>query len=209
MKELKDLCRLLLGFMPWLLFLFLSGHTLGSLEMSVLLCLGASLTFGFSELRSGFILQWGTLVFFAACAVFVNLLHSVWVATHMDLLANASLASIVWLTLLVGHPFALQYARKNLPRERWNDPGVLSTCRLITLVWAVLMSVSVGLSIYRRLPFPQAGDSVYFAISVCMIVSGVAFTTAFKRHKRLQHERAAAACGKGQIRFENRESGTR
>ena len=68
MRELKDAGMLLLGFLPWLLFLFFSGHSLGSLERVSWLCLAASLTFGFSELRSGFILQWGTLVLFSTRA---------------------------------------------------------------------------------------------------------------------------------------------
>lgn len=32
MRDLRDLGVLLLGFMPWLLFLLISGHTLASLE---------------------------------------------------------------------------------------------------------------------------------------------------------------------------------
>ncbi|TSA29809.1 MAG: hypothetical protein D4R65_14495 [Verrucomicrobiaceae bacterium] len=193
MRELKELGLLMVGFVPWLLFLFLAGHSLGSLELAALLCLGACVTFGFSELRAGFILQWGTLVFFASCVLLVNVLHVTWVATHMDLLANLSLASIIWLTLLAGRPFALQYARKGLPKERWNDPAIIEACRFITLVWALLMTVAVGLSIYKRTPAPQAGDAVYFAISLCLIFSGVVFTTLFKRHKRLQKEKSAGA----------------
>ena len=122
MRDLRDLCVLLLGFMPWLLFLLISGHTLASLERAVVICLAASLTFGFVELRRGYILQWGTLIFFLACLVMVNLLNVVWGATHMDLLANSALALVMWLTLAVGRPFALQYARSELPKERWDAP---------------------------------------------------------------------------------------
>jgi len=190
MRELKDLGSLLLGFAPWLLFLFLSGHSLESLERAAWISLAASLTFGFAELRGGFILQWGTLVFFACCVVLVNVFHVVWVATHMDLLANLSLASIIWITLLAGRPFALQYARKELPPERWNDPKLVKGCRFITLVWAILMSLSAGISIYRRTTAPQPAEQVYFTITICLIAGGVVFTTAFKRHKRLQREKA-------------------
>ena len=188
MRELKDTVTLLLGFLPWLLFLFLAGHSMESLERVSWLCLAASLTFGFSELRSGYILQWGTLIFFSSCVVLVGILRIVWVATHMDLLANLSLASIVWATLIADRPFALQYARKGLPLERWNDPKLIEGCRFITLVWAVLMSASVFVSVYRRTPAPQASERGYFAISLAIIASGVVFTILFKRRKRLQRE---------------------
>lgn len=189
MRELKEMGTLLLGFVPWLLFLFFAGHSLQSLEWATLLCLAASLTFGFGELRNGFILQWGTLLFFTGCVLSVNVLHNFWIATHMDLLANISLAGIIWLTLAAGRPFALQYARKNLPKERWNDPNVIGTCRFITLVWGILMLLATGVSIYRRSPVPQAPDHVYFGISLCLISAGVIFTTAYKRHKRLEREK--------------------
>ncbi|MFZ4775940.1 MAG: hypothetical protein ACOYM3_11275 [Terrimicrobiaceae bacterium] len=193
LRELKELLSLMLGFMPWLLFLFLSGHSLQSLELSILISLAACVTFGFSELRGGFILQWGSLVFFAGCVLLVNVFHNVWVATHMDLIANISLASIIWLTLITGRPFALQYARRGLPRERWNDPALLAGCRLITLVWAILMSLAVVLSVYRRSPAPQASENVYFAISLTLIFGGVVFTTAFKRYKRLHRAQNPSA----------------
>ena len=192
MRELKDTAVLLLGFLPWLLFLFFSGHSMASLERVSWLCLAASLTFGFSELRSGFILQWGTLVFFSACVLFVSLLHVPWVAMNMDLLANVALAAIIWATLLAGRPFALQYARKGLPPERWNDPKLIEACRFITLVWALLVSVSVFISIYRRSPVPQASEQGYFAISLATIAGGVIFTTLFKRRKRLQKEKSGS-----------------
>ena len=191
MRELKDTAVLLLGFFPWLLFLFFSGHSMESLERITWISLAASLTFGFSELRSGFVLQWGTLVFFAACVLMVGVFHVGWVAKQMDLLANVALASIVWATLLVGQPFALQYARKGLPPERWNDPKLIEGCRFITLVWAALLSASVCVSVYRRTSAPQVSERAYFAISLGIIAAGVIFTTLFKRRKRLQREQQA------------------
>ena len=116
----------------------------------------------------------------------MNFLHVTWVAKQMDLLANLSLASIVWATLIIGQPFALQYARKGLTQERWNDPSLIAGCRFITLVWAVLISLSVGVSAYRRTSAPQATDQIYFAISLSIIIVGVIFTTAYKRKKRLE-----------------------
>jgi carotenoid cleavage dioxygenase len=193
MRDLKDLGLLLVGFMPWLLFLFISGHSLASLERAILICLLASLTFGFGELRRGYILQWGTLVFFAACALLVNALSVTWVAMQMDLLANLTLACIIWLTILVGKPFALQYARRDLPKEQWNDKKLIEGCRFISIIWAILMSLAVGVSVIRRTSVVQAPSWVFFTISICLILAGVTFTTIFKRQKRLQREKGASA----------------
>ena len=186
LPDLKELGGLVLGFLPWLLFLFLSGHSLASLERATIISLVASLAFGFRELKQGFILAWGTLLFFAMCVIMVNLYHVMWVAMYMDLLSNSALAFVMWLTLLMGKPFVLQYARRDLPAERWNDPGMIHGCRQMTIVWASLMSVSVLLSIIRRSSLFHFPGWVYFGLSLVIIVSGLAYTTVFKRQKRLK-----------------------
>jgi carotenoid cleavage dioxygenase len=192
-RDLKDLGVLLLGFFPWILFLFLSGNTFSSLERATVVSLVASVVFGFRELKRGYILQWGTLLFFSTCVVAVNLFKVVWVATNMDLLANGALAITMWLSIFVGRPFALQYARKDLPKERWQDPKVIQGCYLITIVWASLMSLAFTVSVIRRTSLLDWPDCVYFGISLCIIISGLTFTTIYKRQKRLQRERAGAA----------------
>jgi len=190
MRDLKDLLILLLGFIPWLLFLFLAGHSMTSLERALLISLAASLVFGFRDLRHGFILQWGSLLFFLSCFILVNILKNTWVARHMDILANSFLAGLVWLTVLVGKPFALQYARKDLPREKWNDPNFIRGCRSITVVWGALMTFSVCVSVFKRISPVSPPDWVYFDITLLTMLAGVTYTTIFKRQKRLQREKA-------------------
>jgi hypothetical protein len=193
MTDLKNLGMLLLGFMSWLLFLFLSGHTLASLERAILIGLAACLIFGFGELKRGFILQWGTLIFFCLCVVFVNLLKIVWVATHMDLLANASLACIMWLGIALRKPFAFQYVQRDLPKELWDDPKVMQGCMFLTLVWSCLMTLAVLISLIHRTSVVHFPEWIYFDASLCIIVAGLAFTTLFKRQKRLQREKLKTA----------------
>ncbi|MEI7491719.1 MAG: hypothetical protein WCK92_09995 [Bacteroidota bacterium] len=187
--DLKELGGLILGFLPWLLFLFLSGNTLGSLERAIIISLAASILFGYRELKQGFILTWGTLVFFSFCAVSINLLHVMWVAMYMDLLSNSALAFVMWLTLALGKPFVLQYARKGLPEEKWNEAHFVHGCRQMTIVWASLMSLSVLLSIVKRTSLMHLPGWAWFGLSLVIIVSGLAYTTVFKRHKRLKRLR--------------------
>lgn len=188
--DLKELGLLMLGFLPWMLFLFFSGHTMLSLKIAVVISLVASVTLGFGDLKRGFILQWGTCIFFLVCLIMVVFLNNKWIAMEMDLVSNLALSAIMWFTVLIGKPFALQYARRGLPKERWNDEKFIRGCRFITVVWACLMTFAVLISILKRttwLPFPKW---VYFDITVLNIVVGLTFTTIFKRKKRLQRERA-------------------
>ncbi len=188
--DLKELGLLMLGFLPWMLFLFFSGHTMLSLKIAVVISLVASVTIGFGDLKRGFILPWGTCIFFLICLITVVFLNNKWIAMEMDLVSNLALSAIMWFTVLIGKPFALQYARRGLPKELWNDEKFIRGCRFITVVWACLMTFAVLISILKRttwLPFPIW---VYFDITILNIVVGLTFTTIFKRKKRLQRERA-------------------
>jgi hypothetical protein len=192
MRDIKDLGDLLLGFIPWLLFLLFAGHSMTSLENAIIVSLLASLIVGFGDLKRGYILAWGTSIYFCFCAVFVNLLCVAWVTNYMDLLANSVLAGTMWLTILVGKPFAMQYAKRDVPKEQWDTPKFFHACRFITLVWACLMSLSVGISVLRRSSIVDLPEWVYKDASLCIILTGFTITTLFRRKKRLQREKAEA-----------------
>ena len=173
---MKDLLSLIIGFAPWILFLLLSGHTLTSLEISIVISLLASLLFGFKELRRGFLLQWGTLFFFASCLVLVNFMKVIVIAEYMGIISNGFLALIVWVSIMLGKPFTLQYARANCPKERWHDPTLIKRCRFIALVWACLLTLATFtacIKIYKPHLLP---DYVYFDISIGIIFGGIIFT---------------------------------
>lgn len=196
LPDLKELGGLVLGFLPWLLFLFLSGNSLASLERAIIISLVACVSIGFRELRAGFILAWGTLIFFGFCAITVNLFQIVWVAREMDLLSNSALAGVMWLTLLMGKPFVLQYARRGRPKEEWNDPGLIHGCRQMTIAWASLMTLSVALSIVKRSSLFNFPGWVWFTLSLLVIISGLIYTTVFKRKKRLKRLREQSSAVK-------------
>lgn len=173
--------------MPWLLFLFLAGHTLASLKISIIVCLLASFIFGFNDLRKGFILQWGTVLFFISCLITVNILDLIIFIKNMGIISNGFLASIIWLTIFIGKPFTLQYARAELPKERWHEPAVINTCNFLAVVWALLLTSSSLIACFRILNPTLYPDWVYLNISVSFILGGSIFTLLYKKYKRSQH----------------------
>lgn len=192
-EEIKEAMKFILGFMPWLLFLFISGHSLSSLERSLVICLVVCLVFGFQDLRRGFLLQWGTLFFFLASTILINGLRMMWLAVHMGILANAYLAFIMWTTIFVGNPFTLQYARVGLPKELWYDQNIISGCRFVAIVWGFLMLLGSGVSLLKYTHHGLLPEWLYFDISVGIIIFGIAFTSIYKQTKKKQREAAGEA----------------
>ena len=190
MEELIELVKFLFGFIPWILFLFLSGNTLISLERSIIIALLASVIFGFRELRKGFILQWGTFLFFMACAITVNLFKLLFVSEYMAIISNGFFASLIWVTILIGKPFTLQYAKVELPKEQWEEPELIHSCRFIAIIWALLLTLSTLISFLRILKPDLAPSWVYFNITLGIMLGGGIFTTLYKKYKRGQRNAA-------------------
>jgi len=184
MKDAVEILKFLFGFISWIAFLFLSGTTLTSLERALIISFALSIIFGYRQLRGGFILQWGSVIFFAWCILMVNCFKNAAVAKNMGLIANGFLASLIWLTILIKKPFTLQYAREDLPKERWDDPRLVQSCRFMAVVWGVLMVFSTCVSFFKSMRPGFYPETVYSVISIGTILGGALFTQLYKKHKR-------------------------
>ena len=184
MKDIIEILKFLLGFASWIVFLFLSGNTLTSLERALVTSFIISLILGYRQLRNGFILEWGSVIFFAWCIIMVNFLQNVTIAKNMGIIANGFLASIIWMTILIGKPFTLQYARQDLPKERWNDPGLVQSCRFMAIVWGLLMMVSTFVACFKVMRPGLYPEIVYSSISIGTIMGATLFTQYYKKYKR-------------------------
>lgn len=191
LTELAEIAKFILGFLPWILFLLLPTDGWEPLRRAVAICLAASVMFAWKDLRRGFILQWATALFFLGCVVSFYGFRWIWLAEHMGIAANGFLAGVIWLTVLIGKPFTLQIARADLPRERWNDAGVIRSCRFIAVFWGILLLVPTAASVFGRL-YPQAlPQRFYFYLSLCCIAVGIVYTSYYKHTKRKQRQSLA------------------
>lgn len=187
-SELIDIAKFIVGFLPWILFMFLPTNGWDPLRRAVVICLLASVVFGFNTLRRGFILQWATIAFFLFCAISFYAFNWIWLASRMGIVANGFLDGIIWFTVLAGRPFTLQYARAELPEERWNDEGLIRSCRTIAIFWGILLLIPTAFEIFR-LSYPDALPArFYFCQSLFCIAIGICYTQIYKRIRRKQRQ---------------------
>jgi hypothetical protein len=195
--ELLDMAKFIAGFLPWILFLFLPTDGWDPLRHAVVICLAASIVFAWKALRNGFVLQWATLVFFLFSALSLYGFRWIWLAEHMGIVANGFLAGVIWFTVAIGRPFTLQYARADLPKERWHDEGLIRGCRSIAVFWGTLLLVPTAFSAFRLLDPEALPARFYFCLSLSCILFGIAYTTWYKRRKRKQREAASGPAALG------------
>jgi hypothetical protein len=90
------------------------------------------------------ILEAGSLVLFGLLAAYTWPAAPAWTVATVRLAVDGGLLAIVLVSLAIGRPFTLQYARERVPEALWASPIFFSTNRLITWVWALAFAVLVA-----------------------------------------------------------------
>ena len=172
---MKDLLKILLGFLPWILFGILAGPPLTRLEAALAVAWAATLALGLQQLRQGFFLTWGSLLFFSLIFILVAFLKNLWIIEHLGLLAQATLAAIAWSSIIAGRPFTLQYARESVPEAYWKTPAFIHTGYVTSLVWGIIFLIALGASLFR--PYLDRVDRwLYPLLATGSMFLGIIFT---------------------------------
>jgi hypothetical protein len=125
---------LIVAFLPWILFGALSHRfPLAALVLALAITAVQVLV----HRRNPKILELVSFSFFTFDFVALYFLHWQAIGHHQGLLVHLLLAATAWGSLLAGSPFTLQYAREEVPPERWNLPSFVRTNQWITAVWGI------------------------------------------------------------------------
>lgn len=179
--------KLLLGFAPWLAFLFIAHGSLFRLKVGLIVALVLAVAMGLMRLHRGVIL-WVGLVFFSVSTLAVIGFEDMWTVRHMGVLANGAMAVATWYTVAVKRPFTMDYARDHTPPELWSHPTFLRTNQIITSAWATCFTLNAGLA-WHKMALHRLPDWGYEAISYTLLLSCAVLSTWYPAH--LKRRRAA------------------
>ncbi|MDQ7825433.1 MAG: hypothetical protein RDV48_21710 [Candidatus Eremiobacteraeota bacterium] len=172
---------LLLGFLPWIVFLIIAGHhSLAQLKIAILVSFVLNIIGGITKYQRG-VIMWAGLAFFAFDTVAVVIFENMWVVSHMAVLASGTLFVAAFVTMLAGHPFVFAYARDGVDKKYWNSPRFLRTCYLITSVWCAVFLLNT-LTNFFRIYHREIPSWIYEAAENTFLVSGALFTTLYVKH---------------------------
>jgi hypothetical protein len=168
---------ILLAFAPFILFAVverLAGATLGLVAgaaVAAVLLLRDWLT----PDRTPKLLEIGTMILFSGLAVYALLGGPTGSIFGVRLAVDCGLLLIVLVSLAVGRPFTLQYAREQVTREVWDDPIFLRTNTIITAVWALAFAVLV-LADLVLVYEPDVPPRVGIIATILALVGAIKFT---------------------------------
>jgi hypothetical protein len=121
------------------------------------------------------ILEIGSLLLFGALVLYTWVAAPEWTVATVRIAVDAGLLAIVLVSLAIGSPFTLQYAREQVPEEFWKTPQFLAANRLITAVWAGAFAVLVAADAAAEY-LPSIPIWVDVAASVAAFLGAVGFT---------------------------------
>jgi hypothetical protein len=121
------------------------------------------------------ILELGSLALFAALVLYTLVAAPIWTVARVRLSVDSGLLAIVIVSLAIGRPFTLQYARERVSRQYWNSPRFIATNRLITAVWAVAFAVLVATDAAAEY-VPAVPLWVDIAAAIAAFLGAVGFT---------------------------------
>ena len=136
---------ILLGFAPFLGFAVATGFwgpITGLLVGAV--TSAALLVYELVRKHQPKILELGTFAMFAGLLAWAKLFPTPLTVLSVRLRVDAGLLLIILISMAIGKPFTLQYARERVPQERWKSPQFARINFVITSVWALAFACIVA-----------------------------------------------------------------
>jgi hypothetical protein len=197
------------GFIPWILYWVIGGPStwetaaIAALLAAVLLAVlgmerrtatasSARIGLDFRRLK---LLDAATIVFFAALVIVALVTNRHDVATldkYSQALSSGVLGLIALGSILVGHPFTIDYAKEQAPPEVWHTAGFKKVNLVLTSVWTVIFLVCGGLGLLAvHVSAKGLQDWLNWYIPIVLIIIGIRLNGWYPNYVR--SKRIAAA----------------
>ena len=168
---------ILLAFTPFIVFALID-RLVGSTEGLIAGALVSAALLARDWMTSGRtpkLLEIGTMLLFGGLTLYAVLEEPTWSVIGVRLCVDSGLLLIVLVSMAVGRPFTLQYAREQVAREFWDSSEFLHTNYVITAVWALAFLVMV-MAEFALLYVPSLPRRIGIIAIVLALVGAVKFT---------------------------------
>ncbi|MFK8907513.1 hypothetical protein [Streptomyces sp. YS-3] len=172
------------GFIPWIVFAAV-GSEHWQWGAVAALAVGAWL-FSVDRKRGAtadsLILEQSTIAFFAVLSVVAFAAPDSGLREYGGALATGWLALTAWATLAVRRPFTTGIAKRQAPRELWNNPVFLRINVVLTAAWAAAFTVTaVALALVH---VESLGSAAAMAVQVAGFAVPALFTAKYPERAR-------------------------
>ncbi len=179
---------MLFGFLPFVLFAVCDHFV--TTAVALLIATVSSALLLLRDRRRGKtlkLLDVGALGLFGGLSLYTELAAATWSVLGVRVCVDFGLFLVVVISIAIGRPFSLQYAREQTPPEIWSKPEFLRVNVRISSVWALAFGVMVlsDLSMLRGAPVAIGGAASCFALALA-----AAYTVKVVRERQRRHAAA-------------------
>ncbi len=174
------------GLAPWILYwVLVSNNTFEEAAVAALIAAVVLTGWGMTHGKQPYLLDWGTLVWFAALVIIAFSTDDQFMADWSYALSNFALAAIVLVSILVGEPFTRAYAKEGVPQEHWDSPLFLKSTTLIAWVW---LGIFVLMGISTIIAQDNPSDELWWnwIVPLGLFIAGIKFNHWYPDHLRQQ-----------------------
>jgi hypothetical protein len=182
-----NIIKLLLAFAPWIIFSLIAGQSFFSLEIAIIISLVITLVLGYKQMHKKYILPWATFLFFILSFIVIILMKYSQVAPYMGILSYVTLTAVTWGSILIGHPFTIQYAKEEVDKTIWNNPTFIRSNQIITAFWGVIFLINLGLN-YYKFNHRDVNGLIFLVAGWILIIIGLVFTTEYTKYVRKRRQ---------------------
>jgi hypothetical protein len=172
---------ILLGFAPFIAFALLTEI---SIDLALWTALAAAFVIGirdFAQTRLLRVLDMGSIILFGLLALYTGFVQPSLSIQAVRLVVDSGFTAIALVSILIGNPFTLDYAREQAPEEFWETSLFLRTNYIVAGVWVLTfgaMSAADAAATFNA-NFPLALD---IAASFAALTLAVVFTARYPAH---------------------------
>jgi hypothetical protein len=127
------------------------------------------------------ILELGTFVMFVGLLAWAKLFPSPLTVLSVRLRVDIGLLLIILISMAMGKPFTLQYARERVPAERWKSPRFARINLVITSVWALAFACIVAADL-MMIYLPDVPIRVGIVVTLAALYGAYRFTDWYPTH---------------------------
>jgi phytoene dehydrogenase-like protein len=155
-RRKRSAIEIVLGFTPWISWGMLASH--GTWAFAVAFAIASVLLA--RQLREGRLkaMEIASGSYFGAQLVLTGVIGWHGLEAYNLVLLYGALAAMAWMTLLLGSPFTLQYAREDWPPELWGQPLFRRTNVILTVAWGAIF---LGATLSAALAVRDASRAVW------------------------------------------------
>jgi all-trans-retinol 13,14-reductase len=181
------------GIVAWIVYGVISGSGHWIAASLVALIIALAIVAHEYKYHATKIMSCTTVAFFAFALMITVAVGPALFKYYNVFLTWGAFAIVTWVTLLIGFPFTIQYAREQTPREIWDHPLFMRLNVILTVSFALAFTINAGLGVIAL----RTGYllSLGLLLPIFLLSAAIVFSARYPKHftQRFAPAWAAAA----------------